>query len=183
MHPDGSQRQEWDHNYFLLHRPEDPASAEAMKEWEVLDDDPTLPPTSHSVDLTSLMRTRDPQDQGGSPTGTLFALNVVTCNRNVEVRRGATVLAVALLSESSSICLSNGWATGFIPLLRSFLAEALLRPTERRDLMTQLYSSLNSPEARRCLHRLSFLSPFHFGSQSFFLVRNGGGWLVRKCLT
>jgi len=161
MLPDGAQRQEWDYNYFLLHRPKTPLSKEVTDEWELLESQET----STSISLSSLMT----PDASYPPNNTLFALNCVTCTRNSAASRGATVLAVSILSEFPSVCLSDGQATGMIPLLRKFLVVALENPQFTVDLMTQLYTKLNSMECYEHYRILSSIPDIRYSTKPFFL--------------
>lgn len=161
MHPDGAQRQEWDHNYFLLHRPDIPIDKEATEEWELLEDT-----ESKSIDLSNLVEHKKQVEN------TLFGLNCITCNRNAKVKRGATVLAVALLSESPSLCLSDGQATGLIPLLRKFLVLCLEAPDSVLNLMEQLYSCINTLECSESYRVLTSIPDLRFSSKPFFIVSN-----------
>lgn len=160
MHPDGSQRQEWDYNYFLLHRPDTPIDKDAMEEWELMDD-----ATSESIDLSTILP-ETPIDN----ESTLFAINCITCNRNQQAKRGATVLAVSILSEYPSLSISDGWATGLLPLLRKFLTSALESPDSTTALLKELYLQLNSIECKDSFQTLSTVTDLSFSTKPFFLV-------------
>jgi hypothetical protein len=134
MLPDGVQNQIWEHNNFLLHRPPDHGTTQFLNDWEVLSQEEN----AKLVDLAPIV-TDSPEDS--KMDATLFAFNVIRCFKDAKAKRGAVIQALAVLSEFPALCLSDGWATGLLPLLRKALALIIESPHEIPFIFSELYLS------------------------------------------
>ena len=160
MHPDGSQRQDWDFNYFLLHRPPSTQIKEVCSDWEIVEENNK----SQSVTLSDFI------DDDGSNEPTLFAINTILCKLDKTVKRGATVRAISILSQYPAVSMSDGWATGIFPLVKDALLHTFDSEIDQTTLLSDLYNSINSLDIIPKFQLLANIPELEYSVKPYFLV-------------